>query len=81
METKVWYEAKTGNHQGLIIDEKTGRNIAVAYDKADAPLIAATPELLAVVRAFIEAWDNDSAAHLEQAARDGRALAYRVEVQ
>jgi hypothetical protein len=33
------YEAKTGNHQGLIIEEETGRNVAVTYDKADAPTI------------------------------------------
>ena len=41
-----WYEAKTGNHQGLIVDEKTGENIAVAYDKKNARLIAAAPDLL-----------------------------------
>lgn len=44
-----WYEASTGNHQGLIVEEGSGRNIAVAYDKADAPLIAAAPELLALL--------------------------------
>lgn len=47
--TLNWYEASTGNHQGLVVEEKTGRNIAVAYDKADAPLIAAAPELLAAL--------------------------------
>lgn len=42
----VWYAAKMGNdHQGLVIDEKTGVNIAVTYDKKDAPLVAAAPEL------------------------------------
>jgi len=41
-----------GNHQGLIVDETTGENIAVAYDKANAPLIAAAPELLALAREF-----------------------------
>lgn len=35
----TWYEANTGNHQGLIVEEKTGRNIAVTYDKADAARI------------------------------------------
>ena len=51
-ETKVrtWYEAKTGNHQGLVIEEGTGRNVAVAYDKADARLIAAAPALLAALK-------------------------------
>jgi len=42
---RKWYEAKMGNHQGLIVDEKTGANIAVVYDKKNAPLIAAAPEL------------------------------------
>ncbi len=48
--TKSWYVASTGNHQGLIIDEETGENIAVCYDKADAPLLAVAPELLEVLR-------------------------------
>lgn len=34
-----WYESSTGNHQGLIIDEESGKNIAVTYDKADAGFI------------------------------------------
>ena len=37
------------NHQRLVVDEKTGRNIAVTYDKKDAPLIAAAPDLLAAL--------------------------------
>ena len=55
--TKKWYEASMGNHQGLIIDEKTGKNIAVAYDKANAPLISAAPELLEAVKLFLEEYD------------------------
>jgi hypothetical protein len=43
-----------GNHQGLIIDEDTGRNVAVAYDKADAPLIAAAPALLEALEIAVE---------------------------
>ena len=30
-----WYEASTGSHQGLIISEATGENVAVSYDKAN----------------------------------------------
>lgn len=41
-----WYVANTGNHQGLVIDEQTGANIAVTFDKADAPLVAAAPALV-----------------------------------
>ena len=28
-----WYETGTGNHQGLVISESTGANVAVVYDK------------------------------------------------
>ena len=53
MENRTWYEANTGNHQGLIIEEETGKNIAVSYDKKDARLIAAAPDLL---EALIDAY-------------------------
>lgn len=46
-----WYAAKTGNHQGLVIDE-AGINIAVAYDKKDANLLAAAPDLLKLAKSF-----------------------------
>ena len=44
-----WYTANAGD-QGLIIDEETGRNVAVSYDKKDAKLIAAAPDLLDALR-------------------------------
>lgn len=50
----TWHAAKTGNHQGLIIDE-AGNNIAVAYDAKDATLIAAAPELLEALKALADA--------------------------
>ena len=51
----TWYEAKMGNdHQGLVVDEQTGANVAVAYDKANARLIAAAPDLLAVLETILE---------------------------
>ena len=44
---KKWYVARNSNdEQGLVIDEKTGDNIALSYKKEDACLIAAAPELL-----------------------------------
>lgn len=51
--TAQWHVAKTGNHQGLIVDDD-GRNIAVAYDSADAPLIASAPELYEALQAIIK---------------------------
>jgi hypothetical protein len=46
MNTQSWHAADTGNHQGLIIDDETGRNVAVVYDKNDSTLISQAPELL-----------------------------------
>lgn len=40
-----WYHKITSGDQGLIIDEKTGENIAVSYKPENAPLIAASPEM------------------------------------
>lgn len=50
---RKWHVARTGNHQGLVIDDDTGKNIAVTYDKADAPLVAAAPELLEVLQEIV----------------------------
>lgn len=44
----AWYVTSTGNHQGLVISD-TGENIAVVYDKANAPLVGAAPALLAAL--------------------------------
>lgn len=45
-----WYCARNANpSQGLVISEPDGRNIAVTYDPADGPLVAAAPEMLAAL--------------------------------
>lgn len=41
-----WYRANTTNHQGLVVSEATGANVAVTYDDKDTNLIAVAPELL-----------------------------------
>lgn len=48
MSKHNWHEAKIGNNvdQGLVIDQTTGANIAVTYERKHAKLIAAAPELL-----------------------------------
>lgn len=49
MET--WYAKNTGRGgQALIISEADGRNVAVAYEEKDAPLLAAAPELLDIAK-------------------------------
>ena len=64
-----WHFTGTGNHQGLIIEEGRGRNVAVAYDKRDAPLIAAAPAMLAALQLIYTDDDGDgyvSAEGMEQ---------------
>lgn len=65
---ETWYEASTGNHQGLVISEKNGRNVAVCYDKADAPLIATGPELLEAAKAMLDADPSSRVAQAKAAA-------------
>lgn len=48
-----WNSASTGNHQGLVISEANGANVATTYDKADATLIAAAPDMLAALQAIL----------------------------
>lgn len=60
---KTWRAVGTGNHQGLIVDDETGRNVAVAYDKADAPLLAAAPALLSALRRAYELLDTSDIRH------------------
>lgn len=42
-----WYAKSLQNKadQGLVIDEDTGRTVAVAYDQKDMAMLAAGPEL------------------------------------
>lgn len=46
-----WYEANSSGHQGLVISENTGDNIAVTYEKKNAKVIGASLEML---KALIE---------------------------
>ena len=73
---ETWYSAKTGNDQGLIISAKDGRNIAVAYDKADAPLIARAPDMEQALRLCVKALaDYTDGPEHEQAALDAARAA------
>lgn len=49
-----WCPCHGSMGQGLITEENTGRNIAVAYDWRDAPLLAAAPELLDALTAMLK---------------------------
>lgn len=47
-----WYFKIGGgpHNQGLIIEEQTGRTVAVSYEAKDARLIAAAPEMLGTLQ-------------------------------
>ena len=53
----TWYVSKTGNGQGLVIEECTGRNVAVTYDEKDANLIALAPRMLEALNKALEELD------------------------
>lgn len=44
----TWYKAH--GLQGLVIENNTGRNVAVTYDPKDAPMVAAAPAMLAALK-------------------------------
>lgn len=74
MTTYPWYEANTGNHQGLVVEEGTGRDVAVCYDKADAPLVAAAPELLAALQNALNVMAGIATGDLKTIRKDSQAL-------
>ena len=70
-----WYVGSTGNHQGLVIEEESGRNVAVAYDKKDAPLLAAAPELLKALQRLDDAVSQDILTDAPECDKAVRAVA------
>jgi hypothetical protein len=59
---KWYYEDFNNIHdQSLIIDEDTGASIAVAYDKKNAPILAAAPDLLEALEELVaqEDWEGE----------------------
>jgi hypothetical protein len=74
-----WHHTTKPNvNQGIVIEEVTGRTIAVAYDSKDTALLAAAPKLresledivrLADTRDFYlpKAWLEDARAALHEA--------------
>lgn len=50
----TWYHnTKPDASQGLVIEEGTGRTVAVAYDPKDTPLLAAAPRMLAALERLV----------------------------
>ena len=63
MASKVnWYYRNSGpdaHQQALVIDEDGGRNVAVVYDRKDAPMLSAAPDLLAACEGMARDADFD----------------------
>ncbi len=59
MDRKEWYSTDTSGGQALVIEEGTGRNVAVAYEAADAPLLAEAPAMLAALQRAYQALAGD----------------------
>jgi len=64
----TWYATRANsNGHGFVIEEATGRDVALVYDSTDAPVLAAAPELLEALKALFEhcemvhnRWGEDS---------------------
>ena len=55
-----WYAKKSGNDtQGIVVEEETGRTVAVAYDRKDTALLAAAPEMLELLEEVYDWLDDD----------------------
>lgn len=68
MSIVFWHAKPTAGHdvhgQSAVYDEASGKDVALVYDgKAHADLIAAAPEMAALLRGALDAWrdemDND----------------------
>ncbi len=49
-----WYDKPSSGGQGVVLDEVTGRTIAVTYESKDAPLVAAAPTMRRALRQLYE---------------------------
>ena len=54
-----WYGKKGSSGQGLIIDEETGRTVAVCYDAKDTDLLSATPDMYEALSRYFSEMEID----------------------
>ena len=87
MSARTWsHQPSAGNHHYLVYDDLTGRDVAIEcnFNKANADLMAAAPELLAALRDLIAAlpasssrtprarWNAEAVARAAIAKAEGR---------
>lgn len=46
----TWYGKGQSTGHGLVIEEDTGRSVAVVYDDADTAIVSAAPEMCEVLK-------------------------------
>ncbi len=56
--TTTYYHKPTSGDQAAVIDEQTGRTVAIVYDAKDAPLLAAAPALRDALQRLADAAFN-----------------------
>lgn len=74
---KEFYSGKTCAGQGVVVNQETGRDVALVYDLADTPLLTASAAMLEVLR-FYAGWGIDGPAHDEAIGEDGGERARRL---
>lgn len=53
-----WYAKANSSGQGLVIEEGTGRTVAVAYDQKDTALLAAAPDMKEAMKKAMQHLDD-----------------------
>lgn len=69
-----WYAKANSSGHGLVIEEGTGRTVAVAYDQKDTALLAAAPAMLAELKQVLPLVDS----HRRMALGEGDVSAMNI---
>lgn len=61
---KSWYAAKSSGNQGVVVEDGTGKTIAVVYNMKDVLLLAAAPEMYSVLKEVLKEMETRGRPHL-----------------
>lgn len=53
-----WHSRNSGNGQALVIEEETGKNIAVAYDEENGDILASAPLAISLLKETLETLES-----------------------
>ena len=74
MTQPSWYSHNTAGDQCVVVEDGTGRDVAVCYDRADGPLVAAAPRLLAALQNALNVMAGVATGDLAPIRRDSPAI-------